>query len=134
MKYLLSIILLTVSLFANANLGWSNDYKQGLSDAKKENKLVYILITSDSCKWCRKFEETTLQDKAIQKRLYSEFITIHLSRDRDEIPKEFKTAPIPRHYFTDENGNILYNSLGHRGVDCFDAFMDNAEDKLKVSK
>jgi len=133
MRYLFSIIFLSVSLFG-ANLDWSNDYKQGLVDAKKENKLVYIFITSDSCKWCRKFEKTTLQDAGIKKRLYSEFITIHLSRDRDKIPKKFETAPVPRHYFTDANGNILYNSLGHRGVDCFDAFMDNAEDKLKTSK
>ena len=133
MKYLFSIIFLSVSLFS-ANLDWSHDYKQGLIDAKKENKLVYILITSDACKWCRKFEATTLQDSEIKKRLYSQFITIHLSRDRDTIPKEFETAPVPRHYFTDSQGVILYSSLGHRGVVCFDAFMDNAQDKLKVSK
>jgi len=52
----------------------------------------------------------------------------------DVIPKEFETAPIPRHYFTDSKGNILYNSLGHRGVECFDAFMDNAENKIEVSQ
>ena len=133
MRLLILAFMLVSSLYS-ANLDWSNDYKKGLIDAKKENKLVYILITSDSCKWCRKFEKTTLQDKAIQKRLYGEFITIHLSRDRDKIPKIFETAPIPRHYFTDTKGNILYSSLGHRGVECFDAFMDNAQDGLKVSK
>ena len=133
MRYILFMFLLVSSLYS-ANLDWSNDYKKALVDAKKENKLVYVLITSDSCRWCRKFENTTLQDKAILKRLHSEFITIHLSRDRDVIPKEFETAPIPRHYFTDSKGNILYNSLGHRGVECFDAFMDNAENKIEVSQ
>jgi len=133
MRYIFFMFLLVSSLYS-AELGWSNDYKKALVDAKKENKLVYILITSDSCKWCRKFENTTLQDKEILKRLYSEFITIHLSRDRDVIPKQFKTAPIPRHYFTDSKGNILYNSLGHRGVECFDSFMDNAQNKMQVSQ
>ena len=133
MRYMLFMFLLLSSLYS-ANLDWSNDYKKALVDAKKENKLVYIFITSDSCQWCRKFENTTLQDKDILKRLHSEFITIHLSRDRDKIPKKFETAPIPRHYFTDSKGNILYNSLGHRGVECFDAFMDNAQNKLKISK
>jgi len=133
MRYILFLFLLVSSLYS-ANLDWSNDYKKALVDAKKENKLVYIFITSDSCKWCRKFENTTLQDKEILKRLYSEFITIHLSRDRDTIPKQFKTAPIPRHYFTDSKGNILYNSLGHRGVECFDAFMDNAQNKMQVNQ
>jgi len=133
MRYILFIFLLVSSLYS-ANLDWSNDYEKALVDAKKENKLVYIFITSDSCKWCRKFENTTLQDKGILKRLHREFITIHLSRDRDTIPKNFKTAPIPRHYFTDSKGNILYNSLGHRGVECFDAFMNNAQNKIQVSQ
>ncbi len=133
MKYLILVFMLVGSLYS-ANLDWSNDYKKALVDAKKEHKLVYIFITSDSCQWCRKFEETTLRDENITKRLYSEFITIHLSRDKDKIPKKFETAPVPRHYFTDAAGNILYSSLGHRKVECFDAFMDNAQDRLKVSK
>lgn len=133
MRYLLLVLMLVSSLYS-ANLDWSNDYEKALVDAKKENKLVYIFITSDACQWCRRFEETTLRDEEIKKRLYSQFVTIHLSRDRDNIPKKFETAPVPRHYFTDTEGNILYSSLGHRGVECFDAFMDNAQDKLKISK
>jgi hypothetical protein len=131
MRYIVSLILISFSLFS-AELDWSHNYKQGLVDAKKEHKLLYVFITSDACKWCRKFESTTLQDRAIKKRLYSEFITIHLSRDRDEIPEKFKTAPVPRHYFTDAEGNILYSTLGHRGVECFDSFMDNAHERFKL--
>ena len=133
MKQFLILVFLVVGLFG-AEVDWSSDYKQALKDAKKEHKLVYVLITSDSCQWCRKFENTTLQDKAILKRLYSEFEVVHLSRDRHKIPKGFETAPIPRHYFVDSNGKVLYSSLGHRGTICFDAFMDNAENKVKVSK
>ena len=125
--------MLAVTLYG-AEIDWPNDYNQALKDAKKEHKLVYVFITSDTCKWCRKFESTTLQDKAIQKRLYKEFVTVHLSRDRHTVPKQFQTAPVPRHYFTDTNGKILYSSLGHRGVECFDAFMDNAQMKIKTSK
>ena len=133
MKYIVVMILL-VSTLLSAELDWTHDYEKALIQAKKEHKLVYVFITSDRCKWCRKFEHTTLQNKAVLKRLYAEFIPVHLSRDRHKVPKQFQTAPVPRHYFTDSDGNILYNSLGHRGVDCFEAFMDNAQDKLKVSK
>lgn len=132
MQYIITILFFAVSLFSG-ELNWSHDYKTALKDAKAQQKLVYIFITSDTCQWCKKFEATTLQNKDILKRLYNEFIPIHLSRDRHQIPKQFKKAPVPRHYFTDAEGNILYNSLGHRGVACFDAFMDNAEDKLKIS-
>ena len=133
MKHIITIVFLVVGLFGS-ELNWSSDYKQALKSAKKEHKLVYVFITSDSCQWCRKFENKTLKDKKTLKRLYSEFEVVHLSRDRHTIPKKFKTAPIPRHYFVDSNGKILYSSLGYRGRVCFDAFMDNAENKVRVTK
>jgi len=133
MKSLIILTLLVGSLFAS-DIDWSNNYKKTLDKAKLSGKSIYILITSDNCRWCRKFESTTLQDKVILKRLYKEFEVLHLSRDRDVIPDKFEVTPVPRHYFVTSDEEILYNSLGHRGVDCFDAFMDNAQNKLKVTK
>jgi len=133
MKALLVTIFLGLSLFG-ANINWPSDYKAALKEAKAEHKLVYIFITSDSCRWCRKFEATTLQDAGIKSRLKKEFISIHMSRDQVEVPKQFATAPVPRHYFTDAQGNILYSSLGHRCVEIFDSFMDNAHQADQKNK
>lgn len=115
------------------NLGWSHNYKASFAKAQKSNKVLYVLITSEDCGWCRKFERTTLQDKAIKQRLKSEFEVVHLSREKDEVPKMFKTSPIPRHYFVAPSGKIVYDSLGHRGVACFESFMDEAQGKQKSS-
>jgi len=125
MRVLFLGLFLTLSLFG-ANLEWSSDYKAALKEAKQEHKLVYVFITSDSCRWCRKFERTTLRDEDIDKRLHKEFVTIHMSRDQVKIPEQFETTPVPRHYFVDGDGNILYSSLGHRSIETFDSFMDNA--------
>jgi thiol-disulfide isomerase/thioredoxin len=133
MKYLVLALLLVSSLIS-ADLHWSHDYNATLKKSQKSGKLVYVLITSENCKWCRKFENTTLQNKEILQRLYKEFELVHISREHDFVPEKFKTSPVPRHYFTDAQGNILYSSLGHRGVECFDSFMDNAQNKLTVSK
>jgi protein disulfide-isomerase len=133
MKHLWISLCLSMSLFAT-QLHWYDDYNEALRVAKKEHKPVYIFITSAQCQWCHKFEKTTLQDEAIRKRLKKEFITVHLVRDFDDIPKQFKTSPVPRHYFTDPDGKIIYSSLGHRKVECFDSFMSNAQDRLKTSK
>ena len=130
MRLLVSLVFLSMILFS-AELNWSNDYNKTLLKAKKENKPVYILITSQSCKWCIRFENTTLQDKNIKKRLHSQFMTLHLSREKDYIPSKFKTAPVPRHYFVDSNGDILYMALGYRDVELFDSFMSNAQEKQK---
>ncbi|WP_304543070.1 thioredoxin family protein [Sulfurimonas microaerophilic] len=133
MKKIVLILAITYSLFASG-IDWPHDYKQALVEAKKSNKLVYVLLTSDNCRWCRRFENTTLQEKAIQERLAQEFIVVHISRDRDFVPKNFETTPVPRHYFVNSDGEIVYESLGHRGVECFEAFMDGAQDEIKVNK
>ncbi len=128
MKYLISILLFSTLLFSS-DLGWSSDYEKALIQAKKENKFVYVLITSDSCRWCRKFEQTTLLDMDIEDRLEEEYITLHLSRDQHKIPGKFKTSPVPRHYFLDQKGDILYDTLGYRDVELFNSFMDNAKQR-----
>ena len=46
----------------------------------------------------------------------------------------FKVRPVPRHYFTDAAGKILYDSLGYRSVDTFRAFMGYAEDQTKTEE
>ena len=128
MKYLVSIILFSTLLFSS-DLDWSSDYERALIQAKKENKFVYVLITSDSCRWCRKFEQTTLLDMDIEDRLEEEYITIHLSRDQHKIPEKFKTTPVPRHYFLDQKGDILYDTIGYRDVELFNSFMNNAKER-----
>jgi len=126
-KFLL--LLFFISSLWSSDIHWPSDYKEALFQAKKEHKLVYILITSDACQWCRKFESTTLQNTQIKKRLFKNYVPIHLSRDRNQIPKKFKTAPVPRHYFTNAEGKILYSSLGYRDEVMFNAFMDNAQER-----
>ena len=133
MKYVLIVALFVTSLWS-ADIHWPSDYKKALTQAKKEHKLVYILITSDSCQWCRKFEATTLQNADVKKRLFKDYVPIHLSRDQHVIPKQFETAPVPRHYFTDANGKILYSSLGYRDETMFHAFMDNAQERYEIDQ
>jgi len=133
MKYFIFTIFITLTLFSK-NINYLNNYEEALKNAKKENKLLYVLITSPSCQWCRKFESTTLKNTLIQDRLNEEFITLHLSLGRDNIDKKFKTSPVPRHYFTDTSGEILYSALGYRDQALFDSFMDNAQDRYKKNK
>lgn len=135
MKKIALILAMSLSLFGS-ELDWPHDYKKALAQAKQEHKILYVLLTSDNCRWCRKFESTTLQEDVIKQKLAQNFVVVHISRDRDFVPKYFETTPVPRHYFVDANEKIVFESLGHRGVECFDAFMDSALEELeeKVSK
>ena len=123
-------LIIPFTLFST-NIEILNDYDLGLQKAKLENKLLYVLVSSKECKWCKKFEETTLSNDLIKKRLNKEFVVVELIREHDKIDKRFKTTPIPRHYFLDSNSKIIYEALGYRDSVLFDSFMDNAQNRNK---
>jgi len=133
MRKIVLMMALVLSAMAT-ELHWYDDYTLAVTEAKKEHKLIYVFISSANCGWCHKFEKTTLKDPTVKKELSEKFITVHLVRDFDDIPKMFKVRPVPRHYFTDAAGKILYDSLGYRSVDTFRAFMGYAEDQTKTEE
>ena len=126
MKYLL-IVIAFCTMLLSSNLNWNSDYYKALEEAKVKNKDVYMLITSDSCKWCRKFESTTLQDKSVIKRLKGEYILLHIDRDKNYFPKKFKSTPVPRHYFLTNKGQKIYSFLGFWEKNDFFSFLKDVD-------
>ncbi len=129
MKYIILIMALISAL--NAEFDWPSDYDEALENAKKEKKGVYLLIGSANCPFCEKFENQVLTDNDVYKKLTKNFIPLYLSRDIDDIPEKFKTSPIPRHYFLDENGDIVESLMGYRGIPCFNNIIDDVNDLRK---
>jgi thioredoxin-related protein len=130
MKFLISVVML-VSALLSAELDWPNDYKAALKQASKEKKDVYMLVTSQSCRWCRKFESTTLQDEVILERLKQKYVLLHVDRDADFIPAKFKKERVPRHYFITAKSEVIYSFLGYWSSEDFDSFLDDVERKYK---
>lgn len=129
MKYFILIMLLFSSSWAYFD--WPSDYDEALAKAKKEKKDIYLLIGSANCPFCEKFENNVLSDKEVYKKLTKNFVPLYLSRDIDDIPEKFKTSPIPRHYFLDENGEIIEELMGYRGIPCFFNIIDDINELRK---
>ena len=108
-----------------------SNYHDALKVAQDKNKRIYMLIVSDDCGWCKKFERTTLKNKKIIKRLQEKYVLLHLSRDSNYIPKKFKTTPIPRHYFLTSKGKEVFPVVGYRDVETFNGFLDDVEKRYE---
>ena len=128
MKLLVLTFILVTSLFSSND--WFTNYHDALKTAQEKNKRIYMLIVSDDCRWCKKFERTTLKDKKLLRRLNSKYVLLHLSRDRDYIPKKYKTAPIPRHYFLTSEGKEIFPVVGYRDVETFHSFLDTVDERV----
>lgn len=112
-----------------SDLGFSNDYKAVLKQAKAQNKGIYMLITSTSCQWCRKFENNTLVNIPLVKKIEEEYIILHVQRGENYIPSRYKAKRVPKHYFLRQNGDEIYSFLGYWNAEDFSSFLDDVQKK-----
>lgn len=99
-----------------SHMGYFRDYKEALTLAKKENKILFVVQVSDYCPWCRKFERKTLQYSAIAIKINQNFISVVLDRDIDKgkYPEKLYSDRIPTTYFIDSNNEeVLKESMGY---------------------
>jgi thioredoxin-related protein len=89
------------------------NYEEAFSLAKKDNKAVFILFSTEYCRWCNKLKETTLKDSLLKSRLEKEFIVLFLDRDKDKYPNKYKIKGVPAVYMTDKNEEIFTSMVGY---------------------
>jgi thioredoxin-related protein len=129
MNFLFGLLLLNSVLFGFKS-DFMHDYNKALELAKSQKKDVYLLVTSEDCKWCRKFEKVTLSDEETMKMLKEKFILLVLNRDKDVIPDHIKAKRVPKHFFLDSNGELIYSILGYWNPEDFASFVVEV-DKIK---
>lgn len=112
MKLLILTFVMCISLFANS-IEWHKDYKTAMYKAKKENKLVFVFITSKNCKFCKKLKETTLSSKKIVDEINKDYSSVIVMKGKDFYPSKLNDKATPMIYFLDNNENIIDYSLGY---------------------
>lgn len=143
MKNLLILFLLNFTLFA-ANIDEFakemdilRDYDSALSKAKKENKVLVMIMSADSCPWCRKFENKTLKSSLVKPHLNTEVISLLVDKkyDKESYPSKFTTSFTPRVFFINpHNEKILTQSAGYIKKKEFLKYLNNAKQLFKAVK
>ena len=120
-----------ISVFG-ADIAWNTSYDSARAKAKKESKPLMVLITSEDCRWCRKLEETTLQDEEIISRINTQFQAINVTKDKSVYPKSLTAKMVPMSYFLDpSNGKVLYSIPGYWESEDYHSILDDALRKYK---
>ena len=130
MKKIVLMAFLTAHLFG-AEIAWNDTFDQAQAKAKRESKPLLVLITSEQCRWCRKFEATTLQDESVISRLNSKFVAVHVTRDKSVYPKTLSAPMVPMNYFLDGNGKVIYSIPGYWPVEDYQSILDDALQRYK---
>lgn len=104
-----------------------NDYGSARAKAQREGKLIYVLITTPQCRWCRRFEEQTLVDKGVKEGLEEMAVTVELTRDADDYPETLKAPVVPMHFFLTADERVLVKMPGYWNVENFTSIMNDAK-------
>jgi len=136
MKKIVLLLLMTLTLFgANAKdaafmLDYKEVYKVALNEAKKEHKVLMMVIVKEPCPYCDKLVENTLDTQTIKDKL-TNFIPLIISYDAN-YPDKFRPPFRPMTLFINpDNSTILKSLAGYRDVDVFKDAMDMAVQKYK---
>ena len=94
---------------------YETNYETAFNKAKSENKNLMMLVTSQSCPWCRKFERQTLKKEDINDMIQKSYIPLNVDQDLKNYPKNFEVRYVPTVYFIDsKNGKVIVKSVGYK--------------------
>ena len=73
----------------NSEFAWVGDLRQGLQEAKAENKLVFLDFTAETCTNC-KYNEASIFTKPEVKNRLEKYVLVHLYTDK--VPPEYDSS------------------------------------------
>jgi len=77
---------------------WLN-LEEGLSKAKKDNKLVMLDVVRDNCHYCSDMDKNVFSDIKMSKWVESCFVPVKLNLSHETLPQGFKVQVTPTFLF-----------------------------------
>jgi len=97
-------------------VNYLRDYNSALEIAKKENKLIMLVVVADYCPWCKKFERKVLQNVSVSAKIKKDFIPLIVDkyREKEHYPSIYSDSAIPTVIFIEpKNEKNLYKSTSY---------------------
>ena len=103
-----------------SEMKYETNFDEAMKRAKKEQKNVMLVIVSNYCPWCRKFEQRVLLKEDVNAIIQKNYIPLIINREKDPFPKEFDTGFTPIVHFIDHKTQKSYkNVIGYNNKDEF---------------
>jgi len=103
-----------------SEMGYETNYKEALNKSQKLKKNIMLVLVSNFCPWCRKFEQRVLLKNEVNEIVQKNYIPLILNKEKDPFPKEFDTGFTPIIHFIDYKTQKSYkNVIGYNNKDEF---------------
>lgn len=103
-----------------SEMKYETNYDEAVKKSKKMNKNIMLVLVSNYCPWCRKFEQRVLLKKEVNAIIQKNYIPLIINREKDPFPKAFDTGFTPIVHFIDSKTQKSYkNVIGYNNKDEF---------------
>lgn len=103
-----------------SEMKYETNYEDAVKKSKKQQKNIMLVLVSNYCPWCRKFEQRVLLKEEVNAIIQKNYIPLILNREKDPFPKEFDTGFTPIVHFIDHKTQKSYkNVIGYNNKDEF---------------
>lgn len=98
---------------ASGSINWFS-YSDGMAEAKKEGKKIFLHFRANWCSYCRLMAEQTFKDPVVIAYLNANYIPITVDTDKEtEIAQKYRVTGLPLNWFLEENGEKIGNRPGY---------------------
>lgn len=97
-------------------------WKEALSLAKKENKVIFLDVYASWCGPCKMLKRMTFSNKKVGDFYNANFINVSLDGENGEGPsiaQQYGVRAYPTLLFIDQNGNVIKGTAGFRPANDF---------------
>ena len=82
-----------------SEMKYETSYKEAVKKAKEMKKDIMLVLVTNYCPWCRKFEQRVLLKKYVNDIIQKNYIPLIINKEKDEFPQELNISFSPIVYF-----------------------------------
>ncbi len=98
------------------------NYQDAIAMAKKLDKKVLLMLSSESCEPCHRMINTTLKDNEIKKIIDEQYI-LFIVEDDAELQRKFMALATPAYRVITSDGRVVKKGIGFMDVRKFKSFL-----------
>lgn len=122
MKYFLLLLALIPSMLL-AELDWAGSYDKGIEQAKKEGKMVMVMLGSEGCPACEYMKDVVFDEDELVDELEMAFVPVYVDIHNNFVPDGLGYIGTPTFHFLTAEGKKIGRLDGGANVPDFTAKM-----------
>ena len=116
---LLATLLISFLTLHAASINWEKDYDSAIQKAKKENKPIFVMVSSPTCPECNYMKKHVFTKDEVKNYVNKNFVSYQFDISDTNIPEQMQFWGIPRFYFSKDGKNVYNKTMGGLKVDKF---------------